>query len=46
MSFWSYDNPSQKTGGQLIGFTNKSGSPLKVDLKILAERIKAREGIK
>jgi len=45
-SYWSFDNPKEKTGGTLTGFYTKDGSPLKVDLRILGERVKAREGIK
>lgn len=45
-AFWSFDNPKEKTGGTLIGFYTKDGSPLKVDLRVLGERVKAREGIK
>lgn len=45
-AFWSFDNPKEKAGGTLIGFYTKDGSPLKVDLRVLGERVKAREGIK
>jgi hypothetical protein len=45
-AFWSFDNPKEKAGGTLIGFYTKDGSPLKVDLRALGERVKAREGIK
>jgi len=45
-AFWSFDNPKEKAGGTLIAFYTKDGSPLKVDLRVLGERVKAREGIK
>ena len=45
-AFWSFDNPKEKAGGTLIGFYTKDGSPLKVDLRVLGERVKAMEGIK
>jgi hypothetical protein len=45
-AFWSFDNPKEKAGGTLISFYTKDGSPLKVDLRVLGERVKAREGIK